>query len=527
MPNQKVLIAGVWRDAASVGSFSAANPATGESLPDQYPISAWSDCDAALDASAAAARILRDTPPDRLAAFLNLFADRIQASARAIVEIAHTETALANSPRLAEIELPRTIDQLRQAARAALDGSWAIPTIDSKRNIRSCHAPIGPVCVFGPNNFPFAYNGICGGDFAAAIAAGNPVIAKAHPCHPGTTKLFAQEAFAAVGESGLPPATVQMIYHLRPEDGLRLVSDRRLGATGFTGSRAAGLALKAAADAAGKPIYLEMSSLNPVIVLPGALRERIDAIADQYADSCLSGAGQFCTKPGLLFLIAGESCERFIEKIRERFVDRPVLSLLAKSVLTSLDQSVQKLQAAGAQLVVGGNTVSSQASQYANTLLRVEDAAFLKDFHALQTEAFGNASMIVVARDADRFCQIIETLEGQLTGSIYSSSDGTDDELYARISPLLRQRVGRFLNDKMPTGVAVTPSMNHGGPYPATGHPGFTAVGIPASLRRFSQLECYDNVRSDRLPPILRDRNPNPTTCRLVDGQWSNANIST
>ncbi|HAO81083.1 MAG TPA: ketoglutarate semialdehyde dehydrogenase, partial [Verrucomicrobia subdivision 3 bacterium] len=249
MSTQPVLIAGQWRPAQASGTFHAENPANGERLSGEYPVSTWADCDTALNAAAEAARILRATTPEQIAKFLTRFAERIEARKSEIVETAHAETALPKSPRLMEVELPRTTGQLRQAAAAALEGSWALSTIDTKLNIRSVLGPLGPVLVFGPNNFPFAYNGVAGGDFAAAIAAGNPVIAKAHPCHPNTTRLLAEEALAALGESGLPPATVQMIYNIAPEDGLRWVADPRLGAVGFTGSRAAGMKLKAAADA--------------------------------------------------------------------------------------------------------------------------------------------------------------------------------------------------------------------------------------------------------------------------------------
>jgi alpha-ketoglutaric semialdehyde dehydrogenase len=271
-----ILIGGQWRPAHAVGTFRPENPATGEELPDQYPISGWADCNAALEAAAQAAPALRAAAPGRIADFLNRFAARIEQRAAEIVEMAHLETALPETPRLAGVELPRTTGQLRQAAAAAAEGSWALPTIDGKARIRSCYEPIGPVLVLGPNNFPFAYNCISGGDFATAIAAGNPVIGKAHPSHPGTSRLLAAEAEAALRESGLPPAAVQLIYNVSNEDGLRMVADRRLAAIGFTGSRAAGLKLKAAADAAGKPAYLEMSSLNPVVILPGALAERLE-----------------------------------------------------------------------------------------------------------------------------------------------------------------------------------------------------------------------------------------------------------
>jgi NADP-dependent aldehyde dehydrogenase len=401
------------------------------------------------------------------------------------------------------VELPRTTNQLRQAA-AALEGTWALPTIDAKLNIRSLLAPIGPVLTIGPNNFPFAYNGVAGGDFAAAIAAGNPVIAKAHPCHPLTTKLLAEEALAALGETGLPPATVQLIYHIKPEDGLRLVADKRLGAVGFTGSRAAGMKLKAAADAVGKPIYLEMSSINPVLILPGALAERGEKLVDEFTGSCLLAGGQFCTSPGLVILFAGADAEKFISGVKSKLEAAAPVTLLASGVVRNLAAGVKALQDAGAQLITGGSPLAG--NKFANTLLRASGETFLASPDKLQTEVFGNASLVVVARDAAQAAEILSHLEGNLTGSIYSDTNGADDALYDELSPLLRSRVGRLLNDKMPTGVAVTAAMNHGGPFPATGHPGFTAVGFPASMRRFTMLHCFDNVRPHRLPAALRDK---------------------
>jgi NADP-dependent aldehyde dehydrogenase len=521
MPIHPVLIAGRWKTATSSETFRAQNPATGEWLADEFPVSDWPDWDAALTA---AAQVAPASPP-QLAEFLNRYAQRIEAAATEIVEIAHQETALPKSPRLATIELPRTTGQLRQAATAALEGSWALPTIDTKLNIRSRHAALGPIAIFGPNNFPLAFNAISGGDFAAAIAAGNPVIAKAHPCHPGTTRLLAGACLSALNDAGLPAATVQMIYHTSPQCGVKLVADPRLGGAAFTGSRSAGLKLKAAADAAGKPIYLEMSSLNPVVILPGALRERGEKIADEFADSCLAASGQFCTNPGLVLLLAGAASERLIDTVKNRFESRAPAPLLSSGVATSLASSVKVLTEAGAKLVTGGHAVAGAANRFANTLLRVEAKQFLANPEVLQTEAFGNASLFVVAGNIDEAIKIIAHLDGNLTGCIYSDAAGDDDNLYSQVAAALRRRVGRLLNDKMPTGVAVSPAMNHGGPYPATGHPGFTAVGIPASLRRFSMLECYDNVRASRLPAILRNQNSEAKPWRLIDGRWTQGDV--
>jgi NADP-dependent aldehyde dehydrogenase len=525
MATRTVLIAGEWRAARASGTFRAENPALGEPLPDAYPVSGWEDCDAALDAAAGAAAALREAPPERLARFLALYAERIERRSAEIVEMAHQETALPRSPRLAEVELPRTTGQLRQAAAAALEGSWALPTIDAKLNIRSCYAPLGPVWVFGPNNFPLAFNSASGGDFAAAIAAGNPVIAKANTSHPGTTRLLAEEAFAALGESELPPATVQFLYRTGHADGERLVADPRTGATAYTGSRAAGLKLKAAADAAGKPIYLELSSVNPVVILPGAIAERGEEIAGEFTSSCLMGTGQFCTNPGLVLLLAGPASEDLIESVKKRFDDAPCTPLLSKGVARSLEASVKALQSAGATLVTGGAAAAGPGYRFANTLLRADGSAFLARPEEMQAEAFGNATLMVVARDGAQAAAVIERLEGNLTGCFYSDRSGKDDALYAELAPRLRERVGRLLDDKMPTGVAVSAAMNHGGPYPATGHPGFTAVGIPASLRRFAMLKCYDNVRPARLPAALRDKNPNGRMWRLIDGAWSQRDV--
>lgn len=516
-----VLIAGKWRAADATGSFQADNPRTKTPIADQFPVSSWRDCDAALDAASDAAQALRATPADRVAAFLERFAERIEAQRDALVEIAHQETALPKSPRLADAELPRTTSQLRQAAAAARSGSWALATIDKAANIRSCLGPIGPVCVFGPNNFPFAFGSASGGDFAAAIAAGNPVIAKANSSHPGTTRLFAIEAHIALEETGLHPATVQLIYRTGHADGERLVSDIRVGATGYTGSRSAGLALKAAADRAGKPIYLELSSVNPVLILPGALRERMDDIVQQFTGSCLMGTGQFCTNPGLILLLKDELTETCIGKMAAGFAAAPVGTLLSRGVESSLERSLTSLVAAGAQVVVGHQPGGGTGYSHANTLLRATGRQFLDNAEALQGEAFGNASLIVVADDAEQAAAILDHMEGNLTGCVYSDTKGSDDALYDQLAPRLRVKVGRLLNDKMPTGVAVSPAMNHGGPYPATGHPGFTAVGIPASLRRFAMLLCYDGVRSNRLPPLLQDGNPTGQTWRLIDGQWT------
>ncbi len=521
-----ILIDGHWHQADASDYFEGRNPTTGEAIPPRFPVSRWSDCDRMLTAATQAAIALRQLPSSRRADFLEAFANNLEASKDRLVAKAHEETGLPVSPRLAEVELPRTTSQLRQAAAAVRNGSWVMATVDTKSGIRSMYEALGPICVFGPNNFPFAFNSVAGGDFVAAIAAGNPVIAKANTSHPGTSLLLAEQALQAMHATHMPSGLVQLLYRTSHEDGLRLVADRRVGATGYTGSRRAGLALKAAADAAGKPFYAELSSVNPLVLLPGALAERLPAIVDEFVTSGLMGTGQFCTSPGLLLMIDSPSARSFIDEISRRYQKAPAGTLLSSSVQKSLAAGVATLQQAGAQLLVGGSALEGARCAYANTLLQASGEQFLKDAERFQTEAFGNAALVVLCRDLRQLSQVLSELEGNLTGCIYSAKDGSDDADYDEVAPLLTSRVGRVLNDKMPTGVAVSPAMNHGGPYPATSHPGFTAVGIPASLLRFAKLTCYDAVRSHRLPVSLKDKNPTGQTWRNIDGRWTTDDIT-
>jgi alpha-ketoglutaric semialdehyde dehydrogenase len=523
MANNPVLIAGQWRDSDSTGTFQADDPRAAAPIPENYPVSSWAECEAALDAAASAYVQLRSIPRESIANFLETYADRIEARSDEIRTMAARETALPAETRLVG-ELGRTTGQLRQAAAAARTASWCLPVIDSAANVRSCYASIGPVAVFGPNNFPLAFGSISGGDFAAAIAAGNPVIGKANSMHPGATRLLAEEAQAAADETGMPAGTVQLIYRIAHSDGEKLARDPRLASIGYTGSRAAGLVLKQAADSVGKPIYLELSSVNPVVVLPGALNERGDEIADELTGSCLMGSGQFCTNPGMVIVQGDDAGQQFVETVATKFSGAPVGTLLSKSGQNGLAAAVETLKSAGAEQVCGAEVGGGEGYCYANTVLKVDGEKFLANAEALQTEAFGGSTLIVVADSIERTEKILDSLEGNLTGCIYSATDGSDEADYDVIVPHLRQRVGRLLNDQMPTGVAVSAAMNHGGPFPATGHPGFTAVGMPGSITRFAMLQCFDNVRPHRLPDILQDKNPG-SVWRLIDGQWTQADV--
>ncbi|MEE2972926.1 MAG: aldehyde dehydrogenase family protein [Planctomycetota bacterium] len=501
------LIAGTWAETPlDRSTFRASNPTTGEAIERDFPISTWDDLEPMLAASVGAARALAETEPARIARMLRETADLLDADRRLIAETAHEETGLALEPRLLEVEFDRTVGQLRQAADAAEDvsvGSWRDPLRDPELDIYGDRGPLGgAVFCIGPNNFPLAYHAACGGDFAAAIAAGNPVIAKGHPLHPETGRLIARCAAEAVNRAGLHPATVQYFHHCEPEVGLRMVGDRRVAAIGFTGGRPAGLSLKAAADACGTPAYLEMSSVNPVFIGPGALASDAAGVAAAWSNSVQLGGGQFCTKPGIVVLI-GADAEGFVDAAAQAMTDAEPSVLLSRAVVDGLVEGVQASTAAGAELLVGGRP-ADPGFRFESTLLSVEGRTFLSAHDVLSRERFGPLGLVVRADGLAEALEIAELTEGQLTSTICTGSGAADAEVWSVLSSVLRTRCGRLLQNKMPTGVAVVPPMVHGGPFPATGHPGFTAVGFPTSVARFTMRRCWDGVDRNHRPAWLQ-----------------------
>ncbi|CAN5494593.1 aldehyde dehydrogenase (NADP(+)) [soil metagenome] len=500
-----VLVDGVWRPSDATESFEANDPATGAALGD-YPMSSAAEVDAVVAAAVSAARTLRATSPEQIAQMLELLAAAIEAAADELVATAASETGLAAGPRLHDVELPRTAGQLRQAADAARSRSWRRPQLTSQARIAAWHAPIpGPVVVFGPNNFPLAFNPTAGGDFAAAIATHHPVIAKSNPGHPGTTALRAELARQAAVTAGLPAATVQLLHGTDDETGRALVADRRIAATAYTGSRRAGLALKAAATGAGVLIFAEMAALNPVVVLPGAAVSRAEEIASALAQSVTGSGGQMCTKPGMILVDAGSS-GALIDALAAGIAAAPVAVLLGAGVAQNLRRTTDAWLSDGAVPRTAPRAIGGAGHRAAPMLYQVHAEAFLERPDIFGQEAFGPTTLVVVAADLEQILAVIAATEPSLTGSVYSSV--SDHDMYVRVRDELLPQVGRFLDDKVPTGVAVVPTMHHGGPFPSTGHPAFTSVGIPASLLRFTARQAFDNVRDDHLPPELQADNP-------------------
>ena len=508
MDTKPILMAGNWTSCgADDPTFQSFNPISGDALPERFPITAWPDLESMATASIDASRALAHVDPERIGRFLERLAECIEADADRLTQTASLETGLSQPTRLASVELPRTTDQLRQAARAARDVSpsgWRRPVIDHQTNIRSCFEPLGgAVLVMGPCNFPLAFNGISGGDFAAAIAAGNPVIVKAHPAHPETTRCLAEAVVTALEDTGMPPATVQLFYHAEHEDIARLIEHHAIAAVGFTGGEQAGRAIKSVADHAGKIVSLEMSSLNPVVLLPGCDESGLESFAEAWSGSILLGSGQFCTKPGLCFLIDESVARNLADRTVAHLSGTESCLLLTSQIVDGLESGVRMQQDAGAILLTGGLPVEDAGWRFQPTLLMTNGPSFLEMPDSMQRELFGPAALIVACENKAELLACLRSLGGQLTGCLWGDEDAHGGEVAREVRSTLRSKCGRLLENKMPTGVAVVPSMVHGGPFPATSHPGFTAVGMPGALQRFAALRCYDGVEESRLPAIL------------------------
>jgi len=415
--------------------------------------------------------------------------------------VAHEETALPVAPRLLGVEIPRTTRQLRMAAQVVAADLWRLREVDSAAKLVSEYRALGgPVLVLGPNNFPFAFNAVSGGDFAAALAAGNPVIAKGHPGHPETTRRLAELCADAIAGAGLPPAAVQLFYHCRPEDGRRLVQHPGVAAVAFTGSRSAGRALQSAAAVAGTLFYGEMSAVNPVFLLPQAVATRVADLAKDLFGSFTLGCGQFCTKPALAILVDDEPGRRLLAELMALVSGSGSAVLLSADVAVRFRKGGAAILEAGGRRLAEGHTTRTAGFTVEPTLLQVDAESFLRAPSQFQLEAFGPMTLVVTAGDEGELLSVSRAIEGSLTASVYLAAETSDEALYRRLAPVLVRRVGRFMVNKMPTGVAVSPAMHHGGPFPSTTHPGFTAVGMPRSLLRFAALKCFDSVDEGLMP---------------------------
>lgn len=444
------------------------------------------------------------TSREARAGFLEAIADEIEASAEALTAMAMAETGLPEARLIGE--RGRTTGQLRYFAAhirktdhldlrhdPALPERAPLPRPD----LRMMQRPIGPVAVFGASNFPLAFS-VAGGDTAAALAAGCPVVVKGHPAHPGTCEIVAGAIAAAIAKCGMPAGVVSMIHGAGYETGMALVQHPLIRAVGFTGSLRGGRALFDLCAARPEPIpfFGELGSINPVFLMPAALDARAEALAQGWAGSLTMGAGQFCTNPGLVIVPAGEGAEQFIAAARAALENAPAQHMLTDAIASAC----RKSSAQAATLAASVIALESTGREARPTVLRTTAAAFLQEPH-LHEEIFGPFGLVVTTDSPEQMVALAKGLSGQLTATLHM--DAEDSALARALLPVLERKAGRILANGWPTGVEVADAMVHGGPYPASTNFGATSVGS-MSIRRFLRPVCFQGVMPEVLPEELQ-----------------------
>jgi 2,5-dioxopentanoate dehydrogenase len=454
--------------------------------------------------------------PKERAAFLRRIGACIDALGDELMQVCHEETRLSVD-RLRGERL-RTINQLMMFANLIEEGSWVDARIDTaqperkpvpKPDLRRMLRPLGPVAVFGASNFPLAFS-VAGGDTASALAAGCPVIVKAHPGHPRTSVLVGQAIRQAVADTDTPPAIFHLVTDTSIEAGTELVTHPLIRAVGFTGSTQAGRALSnlAAARPNPIPVFAEMSSLNPVFIMPRALQERGAEIVNGLVGSVTLGVGQFCTKPGVLLAVRGQAFDKFREALGEAIAKVEAAPMLYRGIEERFAASLGKLQR---YIKVSGAAH-----------LLVASAADFRQEPELQEEVFGPATLLIDCFDEGEVLETIASLPGQLTATVHLTPE--EEESSRTFLQALAERAGRVILNGYPTGVEVCPSMHHGGPYPATSDARFTSVGT-AAIYRFARPVCYQNFSEKLLPPELQNVN-RLQIWRQVNGRFTQEDVA-
>ncbi|WP_144137567.1 aldehyde dehydrogenase (NADP(+)) [Paraburkholderia sp. BCC1884] len=491
----------------------AFNPSTGSDIAEPvFGSGTVANVNAACELAHKAFDPYRNLPLSVRAEFLERIADGITALGDVLIERAMQESGLPKA-RL-EGERGRTTGQLKLFAQVVRAGQWLDATLDSplperkplpRSDLRLQKIALGPVAVFGASNFPLAFS-VAGGDTAAALAAGCPVVVKAHRAHLGTSELVGRVIQRVAQEMDLPEGVFSMIVGAGNSVGEALVAHPAIKAVGFTGSRAGGLSLMrvAAARAEPIPVYAEMSSINPVFVLPNALAQRGEALARGFVDSLVLGAGQFCTNPGLAIAIDSDALKGFVATASEALTAKPAQTMLTSGIHAAYEEGEGKLAALkGVETVARG--VDTTGPTQARAALFVTDAPTFLATPALEDEVFGPASTVVRCKDEQELLAVAEHFAGQLTATLLM--DSADLASAKKLVPILERKAGRILVNGFPTGVEVCHAMVHGGPFPATSDSRATSVGT-TSIDRFLRPVCYQDFPADLLPEALVDGNP-------------------
>jgi alpha-ketoglutaric semialdehyde dehydrogenase len=512
----------------SGAAFHGFDPAAGVRLEPVFHSASIEDLNLAANLAEEAFAIYGKLSGREKAHFLRHIADGIEAIVPAIVERAHRETALPET-RL-KGESVRTINQLRLFAQVVEEDSWVNARIDPaqperkplpRSDIRSMMRPLGPVAVFGASNFPLAFS-VAGGDTAAAFAAGNPVIVKAHHAHPGTSEMVGQVIAHSVKECGLPPGVFALLFGAGSEIGAALVDHPNIKAVGFTGSLAAGKALMQRAAARPEPIpcFMEMSSVNPFFVLPDALYSRGEEIARGLFGSFTLGVGQFCTKPGLIFLPRDVTGNIFVDELKVQVEKAGAAAMLTEGIAKSYRSGVAGRQAS-VETVAQAPWDGAGSNCAAPVIMQVGARDLLRE-PELATEIFGPSALVIRYDSREELLELARSLEGQLTATLHGSE--RDLAEFVDLIAILERKAGRLIVNGFPTGVEVCHAMVHGGPYPATSDSRATSVGT-YSIYRFARPVCYQDFPQAALPDELKNQNP-LGIWRLVDGEFTRNAVS-
>jgi NADP-dependent aldehyde dehydrogenase len=507
-------------------TFQTFNSITGDANPTVFFEATFEEANTAILLAQNAFVHLKSISHKKRATFLDEIAKEINGLGDELIRMYCLESGL--SAQRALTERSRTIFQLNSFAKEILNGDWMKASIDVadssttplKPDLRKMMIGLGPVVVFGASNFPLAYS-TAGGDTVSALAAGCPVIVKSHPMHAGTGELVAQAITRAAKKTEMPDGIFSNLNALGFEIGQYLVQHSGVQAVGFTGSLRGGRALFDLANQREFPIpvFAEMGSVNPIVILPQILSEKLDIITSQIATSITNDAGQFCTKPGVVITTKSEFANHFVSKLKQKVNEQVSFSMLNPSMLERFEERKKEvlsceIHSFSEKEKISGNNIGRQ------TIVVVDAKQFLSQ-QKLHNEVFGPLSIVVLCEDLGQLNSVLSSFDGQLTLSLF----GTDAEILAnkKLVQQVSEKTGRVIFNGVPTGVTVSPSMNHGGPYPATTDARFTAVGVDA-MQRFLRPVTFQNCPQELLPVELKNTN---SLCipRRINGEWTRKDV--